>query len=134
MQLQPLGDVVDEWGARRILALREGGAHLHDIASQLGTSFATVKRVLQVWRRDGVAREPKQGAGKKDDVRWIFAGPRGPANLYHLERIRSATDGGAELLEVHDRVVDEMDNAPAYSTMTRALDKQLDYSRKRVRR
>ena len=64
MQLQPLGDVVDEWGARRILALREGGAHLHEIASQLGTSFATVKRVLQVLGLAARRRGPRAEAGR----------------------------------------------------------------------
>ena len=29
---------------------------------------------------------PRQGQGKRDDPRWIFAGPRGEGNLKDLER------------------------------------------------
>ena len=76
---------------------------------------------------------PKQGKGKMDDPRWMFAGPRGPGNLYHIERIMEATDDSMELRAVHEQVEDEMEDTPAYSTMTGVLRGRLDYSRKRVR-
>ena len=47
--------------------------------------------VLQHWKNSdcfkqtGEARVPKKGQGKRDDPRWIFSGPRGPANLHCLE-------------------------------------------------
>ena len=133
-QLAPLGDVVDVWGARRVIAMRETGEDLPQIAARLLISLGTVKNILAYARENGgAARVPKQGKGKMDDPRWMFAGPRGPGNLYHLERIMEATDDSMELRAVHEQVEDEMEDTPAYSTMTGVLRGRLDYSRKRVR-
>ena len=132
--LKPLGDVVDQWGARRVLALREGGVQLPTIAGQLGMSISTVERVLDhAAATEGGVRVPRQGQGKQDDPRWKFAGPSGPKNLVHLDRLKAEGGAEEELIEVHNRVSNEMDNAPAYSTMCKALRGKLDYTEKLVR-
>ena len=35
-----------------------------------------VRRILRYYKRHGKDRVPQQGRGKRDDVRWVFAGPR----------------------------------------------------------
>ena len=103
------------------------------IAARLVTSVSTVKRTLDHARsNNGELRVPQQGKGKTDDPRWIFAGPRGPGNLYHLECTMDASDARRELRLVHEQVDDEMEDVPAYSTMTEALRKKLDFTRKQV--
>ena len=42
-------------------------------------------RIVDCFKQTGEARVPKQGQGKRDDPRWVFSGPRGPANLHRLE-------------------------------------------------
>ena len=79
-----MGDVVPEWGARRVLAHAANGASVREIAGMLGTSDTTVERVIKASRNSGGARVPRQGQGKVDDVRWIFAGPNGPETWRHL--------------------------------------------------
>ena len=128
-----LADVVDKWGARRIVMLRERGEEIPQIAARLVTSVSTVKRTLDHARSNNrELRVPQQGKGKTDDPRWIFAGPRGPGNLYHLECTMDASDARRELRLVHEQVDDEMEDVPAYSTMTEALRKKLDFTRKQV--
>ena len=86
--LSPLGGAVSLWGKRRIVELRREGCEQPAIASQLGVSCSTVKRVLGEAGEDGDVSAPRQGAGKLNDSRWIFAGPRGHGNLVLLERRR----------------------------------------------
>ena len=124
----PLGDAVSLWGKRRIVELRREGCEQPAIASQLGVSCSTVKRVLGEAGEDGDVSAPRQGAGKLNDSRWIFAGPRGPGNLMLLEHLREARDDAEQYCEMHGAVCDTFDEpSPAYSTMTRALRTQLDY-------
>ena len=88
------------------------------IAARLVTSVSTVKRTLDHARsNNGELRVPQQGKGKTDDPRWIFAGPRGPGNVYHLKCTMDASEARRELRLVHEQVNDEMEEFPAYSTM-----------------
>ena len=61
-------------GAERIIAASQGGSSRRDLARTFKLSESTIKAILKHWREHGVARVPRQGQGKKDDPRWVFAG------------------------------------------------------------
>ena len=104
-----------------------------DIAAMLGMSNSTVKRLLRYYREHGTDRIPCQGQGKHDDRRWVFAGPRGPAALALLERVKQEGDDGDLLREVHEAFERAGASSSAYRTLCHALQVHLQYSSKRVR-
>ena len=50
---------------------------------------------------------PRQGQGKVDDVRWVFAGKHGPGNLEALERCDAAGDVDELVQEMQIRLSSE---------------------------
>ena len=88
----PSGEVVDEWGSRRIIEWRMDGHTIASIAALARCSERLVKNILKLHRAGQSSRVPKQGQGRTDDVRWIFGGSRGEGNLRALERLRDAYD------------------------------------------
>ena len=67
--------------ARRMLEQRSQGMYVHQIATHWSCCLSAVQKVLSHHRTTGLVRESVQGRGKRDDPRWIVAGPRGPGNL-----------------------------------------------------
>jgi len=126
------GDVVDRWGAKRIVAACRSGEALSSVAAKYETSVSTVKRVYSFYHETGRLRSPQVGKGKKDDPRSIYAGPRGPENLLYLES--AVGHGNAEDLvsEIHQRHLDQEQCEPSCSTVARVLRTQLDISGKRL--
>ena len=70
---------------------------LHSIADarkDYPMSESTAKRIISHYRATGEAREPRQGQGRTNDPRWVYAGPDGPANLAALEAIAQLAEKG----------------------------------------
>jgi hypothetical protein len=66
---------VPAWGAERIVrAVLEGQTDWR-VAAAFDVSVSTVRTLVKVHRETGEHREPQQGKGRRDDPRWIFAGP-----------------------------------------------------------
>ena len=53
-------------------------------------SRSTLKRTLRVHNVTCTARASVQGQNRRNDKRWIFAGPEGEANLARLESVKQA--------------------------------------------
>jgi hypothetical protein len=71
-------------------------------------------------------RIPRQGTGKRSDVRWTFAGPHGVQNLAALERVKEAGDDAETLNEVWHEFRRTGCGFPAYRTLCNALQHHLD--------
>lgn len=129
----PSGEVVDVWGARRILDALERGESRKSICHWARISNSTLRRIIRHRSAyGGAAREPAQGQGKRDDPRWHYAGSRGRTNLAELEIIRT-THGDKELLrETQRRVLAStyMVSEPAFSTTAEALHDRLNFTSK----
>ena len=78
-----------EWGAELCRSLRKDGYTNADVAHVVGYSVETIRRALRHYRDHGTDRIPRQGIGKRSDVRWTFAGPHGEQNLAELERVKA---------------------------------------------
>ena len=52
-----------------------------------------MRDVLRYHRHHGEDRAPRQGKGKRNDVRWIFAGPDGEKAIAELEQFKAGCDG-----------------------------------------
>ena len=103
------------WGSRLVRRLKTQGYSQKDIAAIIiGYSISTVKEVLRHFREHDEDRVPQKGKGKKDDPRWVFAGPSGPAALALLERVKEAGDDGDLLSEVHAKFLQAGCFAPEY--------------------
>lgn len=122
-----------EWGAELCRSLRKDGYTNADVAHVVGYSVETIRRALRHYRDHGTDRIPRQGIGKRSDVRWTFAGPHGEQNLAELERVKEAGDDAETLNEVWHEFRRTGAGFPAYRTLCEALQKHLDYTRKRVR-
>ena len=129
----PHGDVVTTSGAELIIAHHKDGMSKKDISKQVKTSVSTVKRVLGIYRLTQEAREPQQGGGRTSDVRWVFAGAGGAANLNLLDAIRTAGDDADLLEETYTSFLEQAQVSVAYSTVTKVLREDLDFRRKLVR-
>jgi hypothetical protein len=103
-----------------------------EVANLVGYSQETLHKVFQHYRMHGEDREPCQGKRKRDDVRWIFAGPRGDANLKELEAVKDAGDDADLLSEVHHSFLARGCASPAYRTLCHALQHHLDFTCKRL--
>ena len=94
-----------------------------------------MRRILQIGvSDDGTARVPRQGQGKKDDVRWHFAGPKMHANLRELERVRGSSSDDTLLSETFRDLQSSsfMASKPAFSTVCAALHNKCGYTSKRL--
>ena len=121
-------------GARTIMRHKDAGVPNSQIAGMVGTSESTVRKVVQAARAEGGPRVPRQGKGKKDDSRWVFAGPRGGGNLAALENLHGRGRADDLLTEVHARLVAEgVIDMCAYRTMCKAMQKHLGYTLKMAR-
>ena len=76
-----------EWGAELCRSLRKDGYTNAEVAHIVGYCETTIRTALRHYRDHGTDRRPRQGTGKRSDVRWTFAGPHGAANLAELERV-----------------------------------------------
>ena len=75
--------------ARRILDALERGESRQPICRWARTSNSTLVRIIRHKSAyGGAAREPAQGQGKRDDLRWHYTGSRGRTNLAELETTR----------------------------------------------
>ena len=79
-------------------------ADAHVIAHMFATSATTVQRVVATSQAAGTPREPRQGQGKRDDQRWVFAGSKQAANLARLEQ--AVGDGPVDDHVVRRRICD----------------------------
>ena len=66
----------DEGVARVMRQLKCRGYTLNEISDITGYDRYVVRGILRYYKRHGKDRVPQQGRGKRDDVRWVFAGPR----------------------------------------------------------
>ena len=125
---------VPRWGAERIIADRKGGMLLHEIAAKYSISLSTVKRILENHRATGAARVPRQGTGRRDDPRWVFAGSKGALNLIDLERAAESEEADADemYVELYDRWQSQGGADCAERTMRDALRDRLNYSTKQL--
>ena len=114
--LPALGGTVDVWGARRIIAYHKLKEPIPSIAAHLGCGISTVKTVIAHYKEAGEARVPQQGRGRRDDPRWVFAGPQGPGRLAALCQLKESRPDDALLIEVHAETEQLFDHPPAYST------------------
>ena len=137
---KPSGEVIPEWGARRICEMSKQGVTAAAIAKTFSTSVSTVTRITNDHAYSGGGyRVPKQGAGKRDDQRWILAGPRAEHNLRAIERAWNEEEDEELLNEMHSRLVasdvlQTENNYPiGYSTLTKAMRGPLGYTGKSVR-
>ena len=131
--LAPMSDVVPEWGARRVLAHARNGLSSKSIGGILGVSTATVDRILNAAGPDrNVARVPRQGQGRVNDMRFHFAGDQGPGNLEALERCREAAEDDELLLDTYLRFIDLTDCTASYRSLCRALMSTLNFTTKRL--
>ena len=93
--------------ARLIRSFSRQGYSREDIARMLGRHLSSVRRVLRHYRKHGEDRVPRQGKGRLNDVRWVFAGPHKDAALRELQRIKDAGDdadrGDRPLVGCRDR-------------------------------
>jgi predicted DNA-binding transcriptional regulator YafY len=89
-----------KWNAERSIQKHEAGMSQAQIAKALGCSRSTLKRDLRHYRETGKPRESGHGQGKKNDIRWTFAGDGGPAQLSLLEGVKEAGDAEDLLKEV----------------------------------
>jgi len=105
--LPPSGDVLSESTKELIIKhwkiSNQTKADMTRLAGMFATSYSSVKRVLNHWRVEGTARCPRQGQGKRSSVRWIFAGPRGAANLKLLEQAEAAGPVHDSILNIRNR-------------------------------
>ena len=122
-----------EWGAELCRSLRKDGYTNAEVAHIVGYCETTIRTALRHYRDHGTDRRPRQGTGKRSDVRWTFAGPHGAANLAELERVKDAGDDAETLNEVWHEFRRTGAGFPAYRTLCNALQNHLDYTRKRVR-
>ena len=137
---KPSGEEIPEWGARRICEMSKQGVTAAAIAKTFSTSVSTVTRITNDHAYSGGGyRVPKQGAGKRDDQRWILAGPRAEHNLRAIERAWNEEEDEELLNEMHSRLVasdvlQTENNYPiGYSTLTKAMRGPLGYTGKSVR-
>ena len=124
---------VSKWGARQVRQLKDDGYVCEEIARIIGYSAETVRKLLRYYREHGVDREPQQGKGKRSDSRYVFAGIDGEQRLRELDMVKEREDDSLQLKEVWQIFKREGYGAPAYRTFCHALQKHLDYTRKRVR-
>lgn len=117
--------------AEAILKKEGAGATTTQIIEGVGTSLSTIKRARKYHREHGTARESKQGQGKQNDARWVFAGPDGRAQLDLLESVKQAGDAEDLLREVWAEFLATSPKAPAYRTLCDAV-ARLEYTRKRL--
>ena len=122
----------DEGVARVMRQLKCRGYTLNEISDITGYYRYVVRRILRYYKRHGKDRVPQQGRGKRDDVRWVFAGPRKDVALDALELIKSSGDDGDLLQDVWSTFVARGCGSPAYRTLCEALQNHLDYTRKRM--
>ena len=133
----PSGAVVGERVAELILqhwsSSNQRDADAHRIANTFATSFTTVKRIVDHSQQTGQARVPKQGTGKRDDPRWVFAGKGGPANLLRLEGAVAAGKVDDLVSDVRlNYLEDGHGGEPAVRTVALALRERLDYTGKQL--
>ena len=121
------------WGAKLSRKLRRRGYSRVDVAAILGYSQWTVRKVDRYYKKHGTDREPRQGKGKRDDVRWVFAGRRKERNLAALRRAKEAGDAADLKSEIHVAFMNHGAwGSPAYRTLCNALATHLNQTRKRV--
>ena len=100
-----------------------------DLVGWFGTSLSSVKRIIRVHRDTGAARVPRQGQGKKDDPRWVAAGPHEAETLAHLTLLKERSSDDELLIDLHAQVEVLLRRPPAYRTMCHLLRDKLDYTR-----
>ena len=109
--------------------------YVHQIATHWSCCLSTVEKVLSHHRTTGLVRESVQGRGKRDDPRWIVAGPRGPGNLRELEMCRERARADEFLRETHERLQQEGSDDVArisVSAFKAALQEKLHFTTKRL--
>ena len=93
-----------------------------------------MKTVLRHYRTHQEARVPRQGKGKKDDPRWVFAGPRGAGNLEILRIADEEAEADEMYTELHSRLMKEsLIDEHSYHSMCRQMREKLNHTTKRVR-
>ena len=123
---------VPAWGAERIVRAVLAGQTDWRVAADLDVSVSTVRTLVKVHRETGEYREPQQGKGRRDDPRWIFAGPNAPGNLLSLEHAFGAGPADDLIEDIMRRHRAYGLCEPAYSTVARALRDLLDITGKRL--
>jgi len=117
------------FNAEATVRLTQAGESRKDIKAALGISVSTIKRNRRHFQRTGEVRESRQGQGRKDDVRWVFAGPRGEVQLRLLDQIKDAGDAADLLKEVWAEFLVKSPADPSYRTLCRSVC-ALEYTRK----
>jgi hypothetical protein len=72
--MAPSSDIVDAWGARRIVEWKEAGESIARICELASCSSSTVKRILKHHTKHGTERRPAPGTGQREGTTWHFAG------------------------------------------------------------
>ena len=130
--MRPPRPPITQRDAARAIALSQQGMEHSKIRDRLDMCESSLRRILREYKKHGTVRSSCQGQGKKDDVRWVFAGPRGAGNVAVLSRTKEFLSDDAVLQDVHVRYEPLEGQTPAYSTLTGQL-RELNYTSKRVR-
>ena len=110
--------------ARLMIADFQRGTSLKQLEHRYRVCRNTVREHVRFWQVTGQLKVSRKGQGKIDDPRWIFAGPRGPANLVRLDVSRMAARDDSEMkTETYQRVIGQakVQPEPAYRTVASAL-------------
>ena len=125
---------IPQWGAERIVKLLQEGMTPWRVADRFSISESVVKIIWRHFLDTGDYRSLKQGQGKCDDPRWVYAGPRAAGNIRALEYAHASGSSEDLLREVWHRHLSQGVCEPAFSTMTEASLQRLDLTTKRLTR
>jgi len=124
---------VPVWGAQLIIAAHQSGSSKRRIAKNVKVGESTVKTILRHYRTHQEARVPRQGKGKKDDPRWVFAGPRGAGNLEILRIADEEAEADEMYTELRSRLMQEsLIDEHSYRSMCRQMREKLSHTTKRL--